>query len=861
MYADSQLWNSTLASIGDSGDGSRERLRTCFTSFRERVGQLVATIPSDVPGLTVHDLTHMDALWEMADVLTGGAYKLNPAEAFVFGGAVLLHDSAMTVCAFNDGIEGLKRTVEFTDALAHHQSILDRRPQGEADSPSSLPEALAISEALRNQHAGKAEELSTQAWESPITGESCYLIGDPELRGHYGHAIGRIAHSHHWNIEEVPRHLGVNLGAFSEFPAEWTVDQVKIALLLRCVDAMHVDDRRAPSFLASIRYINATSLEHWRFQNKLAKPHVEDHKLVYTSKSPFGIDDTAAWNLCFDTLQMIDGELRNANDLHLRNGIQQFHAVGVAGATSAEALARYVEVIGWRPLPLNLQVSDVPHLARTLGGQDLYENPLTPLRELIQNSADAIEARTFADNDFNIDEGLISIRLTRVNEALVFEVEDNGVGMSERTLTSALLDFGFSFWRSSDARLEFPGIQAKADAFRGRYGIGFFSVFMWSDDVSVSTRRHNEGTDSSRVLEFKRGVESRPILRAAGDAEKSSRWTTRVTLQLPTNFISESDDGSFKLHRSTDTSRLEYLQPQLGHHFYRSDLYSAVRLLCGALTIKVNLEIDGDSQQVSLPNWRSCSIEDFTEFFSKVLPRESVTPDPFINTLTELTSAPPRGGRCFISPYVERGVAAVYEKGVFVGFQGMKNAQGVLESYSTNAARDRFSTQPIKDDTDWIGHVSSKAFAMCSHLGEELSIQSFLLDLGKYDPDHVLFIRNHKLLSPKDLLDEVAASRVFRMRLLKDSGEEFVWKEAEKLYSLLGMKIDANRVFPLARFDGSVSESDDVNSKIRSSDESLFVFLRSVIDVIGPSAQVRSQFYEVEGYRKDYIEISIAASG
>ena len=57
---------------------------------------------------TVHDLSHLDALWEMADLIVGTNFILNPAEAFVFGVAVLLHDAGMTVAAYPGGMEELE---------------------------------------------------------------------------------------------------------------------------------------------------------------------------------------------------------------------------------------------------------------------------------------------------------------------------------------------------------------------------------------------------------------------------------------------------------------------------------------------------------------------------------------------------------------------------------------------------------------------------------------------------------------------------------------------------------------------------------------------------------------------------------
>ena len=64
------------------GGRQRERLRSTFLRFRERVAHLASAIHRQLPELTVHDITHLDALWEMGDLVVGQETFLNPAEAF-----------------------------------------------------------------------------------------------------------------------------------------------------------------------------------------------------------------------------------------------------------------------------------------------------------------------------------------------------------------------------------------------------------------------------------------------------------------------------------------------------------------------------------------------------------------------------------------------------------------------------------------------------------------------------------------------------------------------------------------------------------------------------------------------------------
>jgi HSP90 family molecular chaperone len=84
-----------------------------------------------------------------------------------------------------------------------------------------------------------------------------------------------------------------------------------------------------------------------------------------------------------------------------------------------------------------------------LGGSGLYGNDYSaPIRELLQNSADAVRARR-AQNGYGPDPGgkagKISISFSKVDQDAdrwVLTISDDGIGMDEETLTGDLLDFG-----------------------------------------------------------------------------------------------------------------------------------------------------------------------------------------------------------------------------------------------------------------------------------------------------------------------------------------------------------------------------------------------------------------------------------
>ena len=106
-FENTYLWQSTLAKqlSPDNLEKEREFFRVNYESFRVNAGLLAAEISRDLPDYTVHDITHLDALWEMASIVCGVDYILNPAEAFVLGGAFLIHDLGMGLAAYPDGVE------------------------------------------------------------------------------------------------------------------------------------------------------------------------------------------------------------------------------------------------------------------------------------------------------------------------------------------------------------------------------------------------------------------------------------------------------------------------------------------------------------------------------------------------------------------------------------------------------------------------------------------------------------------------------------------------------------------------------------------------------------------------------------
>ena len=66
----SPLWRRTFA----KSLPSVSRLVTSLRNARERVAHLTSRIVASLPGFTLHDSSHLDALWGVASTIAGDDY-------------------------------------------------------------------------------------------------------------------------------------------------------------------------------------------------------------------------------------------------------------------------------------------------------------------------------------------------------------------------------------------------------------------------------------------------------------------------------------------------------------------------------------------------------------------------------------------------------------------------------------------------------------------------------------------------------------------------------------------------------------------------------------------------------------------
>ena len=140
--------------------------------------------------------------------------------------------------------------------------------------------------------------------------------------------------------------------------------------------------------------------------------------------------------------------------------------------------------MGWsRQIPFKVDIAGVIEIM----GSSLYSRLDTPIRELIQNSHDAVMRRRNRDLSY---QGRIDIVQDAAKKTITFS--DDGIGLSPEDAESYLGTLGIGITgllkgRGTDEARQ--SVSGSGDGLIGQFGIGLFSAFMLAEQLVVNSRR------------------------------------------------------------------------------------------------------------------------------------------------------------------------------------------------------------------------------------------------------------------------------------------------------------------------------------------------------------------------------------
>ena len=170
----------------------------------------------------------------------------------------------------------------------------------------------------------------------------------------------------------------------------------------------------------------------------------------------------------------------------------------------------------------------------------LYTNREIFVRELLSNASDALTQMRFiqqTDHEILDPSQELEIRIEIDQEKGLLRISDTGVGMTSEELKTNL---GTIAQSGAKAFLEAAqGDDSDLVDVIGRFGVGFYSVFMAADWVKVTSRSYKPGEDAASW--FATGADTFEI----GSSAKESRGTT-IEVKLKEDALEFADEYRLK---------------------------------------------------------------------------------------------------------------------------------------------------------------------------------------------------------------------------------------------------------------------------------------------------------------------------
>ena len=172
----------------------------------------------------------------------------------------------------------------------------------------------------------------------------------------------------------------------------------------------------------------------------------------------------------------------------------------------------------------------------------IYTNKEIFLRELISNASDALDKRYYnsmTQKKETVDRDKLNIKISLDKENKILTIEDNGCGMNKEELENNLGTIAKS------GSLAFKEAQEKQDDVEiiGQFGVGFYSCFMVSSDVTVISKSlddeqaykwHSKGVEGYTIEPYEKDeIGTKIILKIKDDTEdeKYSRYLEEFVIK------------------------------------------------------------------------------------------------------------------------------------------------------------------------------------------------------------------------------------------------------------------------------------------------------------------------------------------
>lgn len=510
---------------------------------------------------TMHDITHVDGMLELLDIVIDEKTKANLTKA----------DWLMIVlaCYFHD--LGMFVSQDEYDNRLNNPDFCGFQQRMKADSqvhaylvtlPQEKQDHFLYQEYVRRNHGERIYQIISECKsydQEPY--QTVKEILTPLSEG-FRKDLAKVCRSHTQDVlEENLKYTDISHGSGKD----GKVNMLYACVALRSADLLHVTYERTPE--DEFRIIspkNEVSVVEWIKQLSvksvdIRKERDEDGN-VDRSIAPHCFEiqasftDDRGYFSFLDYINYAKSELKKCHkwseESRRKNGTEYFFPWDDIDTSRIEA-------VGFCKKKLNF-IIDQQNILKLLTGHTLYNDSTVVLRELLQNSIDAGKLQSATATAKSKYKNRIEIEWCPTTRKLV--IADNATGMTERDIQDYLLKVGSSKYQSETFKSVYPEFNSIS-----RFGIGLLTCFMISDSIDIYTLSAEDGkslllkirnlngeylmrTDvgSSRILDGKHGTTFelyiRPDVKMDNVAEQIKRWIVLPQCEIILKNVDEKDE-------------------------------------------------------------------------------------------------------------------------------------------------------------------------------------------------------------------------------------------------------------------------------------------------------------------------------
>ncbi|TSJ43932.1 hypothetical protein FO440_07050 [Mucilaginibacter corticis] len=465
------LFKSLL--IKEANEGLDNKLSSKVEAIVGVVSELLKRIPENMPEYTLHDSNHSAKIIEIiGKFLPDKTLKhLNSVEISLLILSAYLHDVGMTaskdekenIIANDVAYKILFKTLDGNkEKYDNYLSIGDHRS-------ATFIEDQIFTEYLRRNHVTRSAEyigmnLKDGKLEVEIDGIPFWKHLISICNGH-GEPVSAIK-----NTKLYPNNTLVG---------EKIINVQFLTLVLRLGDILDLDPERTPKIIYEFANPkDPVSIIEWKKHRSIIGYSISPNKILFEAECSLPEVERA--------LKQFMGwiEIERKQTMQLLEDYNQPSLLIYKLNLNEEILTERIRSDGsylYNDLKFEIGYQRVLEL---LMGQRLYRSTTFALRELLQNSNDAITARQemYAGKD-----EIFNPEILLIVDDTTITIEDNGIGMDLLTFKDYFLQIGKSYYSS-------PAFYSKHNEIdvTSEFGIGVLSVFMIATSLIVESRKEPE---------------------------------------------------------------------------------------------------------------------------------------------------------------------------------------------------------------------------------------------------------------------------------------------------------------------------------------------------------------------------------